>query len=318
VVLGGGGTLGAAWMIGALLALQEEAGFDARDAHLVIGTSAGSILAALLGAGASPEDLWLHQHGKSPASGPLAGQVFDYDNAAGGAAPPRPQAGIGSPRLIARSVRHPRRYPTTAVLSAFLPPGRGSLGDVGRMVEDVIPSGSWSPHPGVRAVAMDYDTGERIVFGEPGAPRIGLAEAVVASCSIPGWFPPALIDDRRYIDGGTFSNTNLDLFVADRLPGGQPLDEVYVLAPMAARGYDRPRSVMGRLERGFRHRVTRQMLLEAKQVRVSGSRVIVLCPGPDDLEVLGANLMDPTRRAEVLSIARRTTTEFLDLSRAVA
>jgi NTE family protein len=305
-------------MIGALMALQEDTGFDARDAHLIIGTSAGSILAALLGAGASPEDLWLHQQGEAPKSGPLAGQVFDYDHAAGGAAPPRPQAGIGSPRLIARSVRHPRRYPTTAVLSAFLPPGRGSLGDISQMVEDVIPSGSWSPHPGVRTVALDYDSGERIVFGEPGSPRVGLAEAVVASCSIPGWFPPSVIGDRRYIDGGTFSNTNLDLVIADRLPGGEPLDEVYVLAPMAARGYDRPRSVIGRLERGYRHRVTRQMLMEAKQVRQAGSRVIVLCPGPDDLEVLGANLMDPTRRAEVLATARRTTAQFLDLSRAVA
>jgi NTE family protein len=186
------------------------------------------------------------------------------------------------------------------------------------MVEEVIPSGSWSPHPGVRAVAMDYDSGERIVFGEPGAPPAGLAEAVVASCSIPGWFPPTVIGDRRYIDGGTFSNTNIDLFAADRLPDGEALDEVYVLAPMAARGYDRPSSVMGRLERGYRHRVTRQMLLEAKQVRQSGSRVIVLCPGPEDLEALGANLMDPTRRAEVLITARRTTTEFLNGSAVVA
>ena len=36
------------------------------------------------------------------------------------------------------------------------------------------------------------------------------------------------------------------------------------------------------------------------------------------LAVCGANLMDPTRRAEVLATAQRTTTEFLDLSRAVA
>ncbi|WP_326886918.1 patatin-like phospholipase family protein [Actinocrinis sp.] len=312
LVLGGGGTLGAAWMIGALVALQEDTGFDPRDAHMIVGTSAGSLLAALFGAGASPEDLWRHQHGELPESGPLAGRIFDYDHAAGGAAPPRPQAGIGSPRLIARSVRHPRRYPTMTVISAFLPTGRGSLGDIGQMVGDAIPLGAWSPHPGVRAVAMDYDTGERVVFGEPGAPQASLAEAVVASCSIPGWFPPTVIGDRRYIDGGTFSNTNIDLLTADRMPGGEPLDEVYVLAPMAAHSYDRPRTVLGRIERSFRHRVTRQMLVEAKEVRQDGTRVVILCPGADDLEVLGANLMDPSRRAEVLVTARRTTTEFLD------
>jgi len=305
-------------MIGALCVLEEETGFDPRTAHLIVGTSAGSILAALIGAGASTVDMWRHQHGEPVTMGPMAGQAFDYDNAAGGSAPPRPQAGIGSPRLIARSVRHPRRYPGMAVLSAFLPGGRGSLGDIGRMVEDIIPSKTWSPHPGIRVVAMDYDSGERVVFGEAGSPSAGLAEAVVASCSIPGWFPPTVIGDRRYVDGGTLSNTSLDLFTAAGLGGGRPLDEVYVLAPMAARGYDRPSSVMGRLERSYRHRVTRAMLQEAKVVRAEGARVIVLCPGMDDLEAFGANLMDSSRRVEVLATARRTTARFLQASRSVA
>ncbi|HEY3872941.1 MAG TPA: patatin-like phospholipase family protein [Actinocrinis sp.] len=315
LVLGGGGTLGASWTTGALAALHEEAGFDPRTARWILGTSAGSVLAALIGAGATPADLWRHQQGEPVAEGPLVGQVFDYDHAAGGAAPPRPLPGIGSPRLIARSMRHPGRYPTMAVISAFLPPGRGSLGDIGQMVEDVMPAGGWSAHPGVRTIAMDYDTGERVVFGEPDAPQTDLAEAVVASCSIPGWFPPTQIGERRYVDGGAFSNTSLDLLAADRLPGGRPLDEVYVIAPMAARGYDRPTGMIGRLERGFRHRVTRRMLLEAKQVRASGTRVIILCPGPEDLEAMGANLMDPSRRADVLATARRTTTEFFGLAR---
>jgi NTE family protein len=307
LVLGGGGTLGAAWTIGALCALEESRGVDVRDSHLIVGTSAGSILAALLGAGAAAEDLWEHQRGHEVANGPLAGRTFDYDQAAGGAAPPLPIPGIGSPRLIARSVRHPRRYGGTAVLSAFVPPGRGSLGDIGRMVEDVIPSGTWSPHPGIRIVAMDYDSGERVVFGHPGSPAVGLAEAVVASCSIPGWFPPARIGQRRFVDGGTISNTNVDLLRPEALPGGQPLDEVYVLAPMAARGYDRPSSVIGRIERGYRHRVTRQMLQEVIKVRQDGgTTVTVLCPDAEDLEVLGTNLMDPSRRVEVLDTARRT------------
>jgi len=306
LVLGGGGTLGAAWMIGALRALEQETGLDIRSSQLIVGTSAGSILAALIGAGAGAEDLWHHQRGEEVLSGPLAGRMFDYDQAAGGAAPPFPIPGIGSPRLIARSVRHPRRYPGTAVLSAFMPPGRGSLGDIGGMVEDVIPSGTWSPHPGIRIVAMDYDSGDRVVFGRAGAPPVGLAEAVVASCSIPGWFPPARVGERRYVDGGTVSNTNLDVLAAGEMPGGRALDEIYLLAPSAARGYDKPASVMGRIERGYRHLVTRQMLHEVIQARKEGTTVHVLCPGPEDLEVLGANLMDPNRRVEVLDTALRT------------
>lgn len=317
-MLGGGGTLGAAWMIGAMNTLHDELGFDPRTADLIVGTSAGAILAALLGAGASAQDLWLHQQSQVVPDGPLAGRNFDYDHAAGGGVPLRPQVGVGSPKLIAATMRHPRRYPKMVLFSAFLPTGRGTLDDIGQMVDDVIPSGSWSPHPGVRIVAMDYDTGERVVFGDSNAPQTGLAEAVMASCSIPSWFAPTVIEGRRYVDGGTFSHSSLDLLVADELPGGVPLDEIYVLSPSAARGYDRPRSALGKLERAYRHRATRQLLLEAKQVRQSGSRVILLCPGQEDLEAFGANLMDPTRREEVLATARRTTTEFLDLSRAVA
>jgi hypothetical protein len=53
-------------------------------------------------------------------------------------------------------------------------------------------------------------------------------------------------------------------------------------------------------------------------VRQGGSRVVILCPGQEDLVALGVNLMDPTRRAEVMALARRTTTEFLGLSQAAA
>ena len=182
LVLGGGGTLGAAWMIGAMTALHEELGFDPRTADMIVGTSAGAILAALLGAGASAQDLWLHQHSAIVPDGPLAGRIFDYDHAAGGGVLLRPAVGIGSPKLIAATMRHPRRYPKTVMFSAFLPTGRGSLGDIGQMVEDVIPSGSWSTHAGVRIVAMDYDSGDRVVFGDRSAPQTSLAEAVMASC----------------------------------------------------------------------------------------------------------------------------------------
>ena len=75
---------------------------------------------------------------------------------------------------------------------------------------------------------------------------------------------------------------------------------------MAAREYDKPTTMMGRIERGYRHLVTRQMLHEVIQARKEGTTVHVLCPGPEDLEALGANLMDPSRRVEVLDTAYRT------------
>ncbi|WP_234379488.1 patatin-like phospholipase family protein, partial [Streptomyces caniscabiei] len=57
LVLGCGGTLGAAWTIAALHALRRATDFDPREADVLVGTSAGAEVAALLGAGVDVEEL---------------------------------------------------------------------------------------------------------------------------------------------------------------------------------------------------------------------------------------------------------------------
>ena len=49
LVLGGGGMLGAAWTTGALTVLSEALAWDPREAEMLVGTSAGAVLAALIG-----------------------------------------------------------------------------------------------------------------------------------------------------------------------------------------------------------------------------------------------------------------------------
>ncbi|MBO1417977.1 patatin-like phospholipase family protein, partial [Streptomyces sp. FH025] len=100
LVLGGGGMLGAAWTVGALCAVEEATGCRPGAADVLLGTSAGAILAAMLAGGVRPEQLRDHQRGLPITEGPLAGVAFDYDTAVGGALPPRPRAGIGSPDLL--------------------------------------------------------------------------------------------------------------------------------------------------------------------------------------------------------------------------
>ncbi len=56
LILGGGGVLGGAWEAGALHALRQETGWDPRGADCLIGTSVGSLLAALLAAEVLPAD----------------------------------------------------------------------------------------------------------------------------------------------------------------------------------------------------------------------------------------------------------------------
>src|SRR5690606_19316991 len=89
LVLGAGGVLGAAWLIGALRALEEVTGFDPRGADRLLGTSAGSILAAALGAGIDTNTLLHHQFGMVTEGAPKID--FDPDKDSGGKRPPLPK-----------------------------------------------------------------------------------------------------------------------------------------------------------------------------------------------------------------------------------
>src|SRR5688572_6976195 len=55
LVLGAGGTLGEAWLRGLLNGLEASSGLDFRDCEYLLGTSAGSIVAATLAAGQRPD-----------------------------------------------------------------------------------------------------------------------------------------------------------------------------------------------------------------------------------------------------------------------
>src|SRR5437763_9375228 len=54
LVLGGGGVLGEAWMMGVLGGIEDGTGLDLRRCEYYVGTSAGAIVAAHLVAGRSP------------------------------------------------------------------------------------------------------------------------------------------------------------------------------------------------------------------------------------------------------------------------
>jgi NTE family protein len=308
LVLGAGGILGAAWTVAALAAMREETGWDptVELPEVLLGTSAGSVLVSMMACGAGLDALIANQRGDALPEGPSLD--FDHDEASSGL-PPRPHLRPGSPGLLRAAVRHPRRLSPTAAISALLPEGRGTLDPVRHLVEDALTaSGSqeWPTATVTWVVAMDYDSGRRTVFGREGSPEATLPDAVVASCSIPAWYSPVSIDHHRYVDGGVCSSTSVDL-----LAGGG-LDEIWVFAPMADNGLDHPRDVIGRLERRYRRTVTRRMEREADQVRASGTVVHLVAPGPRDLEVMGANLMDPTRRLDVFLTALSTTTDHLN------
>ncbi len=303
LVLGAGGVLGSAWMIGALRAYEDATGIDVRTMDMVVGTSAGAVLAALIGTGTGVETMVNSEYGR-----PLFGDpVLDYTRL-GSALPPRPRMRIGSRRLLAASARHPRSVTPLVALVSLLPQGRGTLAAIGELVsaaDSTVPTRPAWVKPWI--VAMDYDTGTRVVFGSPGAPRASLAEAVMASCAIPSWYAPVMIGGRPYVDGGTRSPASVDVLI------DAGLDEALVLAPACSVALDQPRGALARLERQMRRWATRVVMREAELLRSAGTKVTVICPGPADLAVIGANVMDLSRRREVFETSLQTSAAALAL-----
>ena len=302
LVCGGGGVLGGTWAVGALSAWSEATGLDPKDVDVIVGTSAGSVLGALVACGVSTDELITHYRDEHVDTGPLAGYEWDPERATGGHRPGVPKLrGPGSPSLIRSGLRNIRGLPATALLSAFLPEGGRSLERVGHLIDAVTPFGEWSAHANLWVVAMDYADGHRVVFGRPGAPIAPLASAVMASCAIPGWFQPVEIDGRMYVDGGAVSATSVDVVAH------AGLDEVYVIAPMVSFSMDSPSTISARLERQWRRQVTKTCREEMAVVRSTGTTVYSLGPGPEDLEAIGSNLMDASRRRLVLDTSLRTS-----------
>ena len=252
-------------MVGALTALEDHLGVDVRSFDEMVGTSAGSVLSSLLASGVSVAELRTHQMEGSLTYGKLAGFEWNYDESTGGDRPPAPRAGFGSTVLLRKPIRELRQLPPMAVLAALLPEGRGRLDSVGALVRHVVGDG-WVERSGLTLAALDYDLGVRVPFGRAGAPAAGAAEAVMASCAIPGWYQPVTINERRYIDGGTWSSTNIDLMA------GLGLDEVHVLAPQASFDLDAPRELVTRLERQWRTPGDRQGAAGAGRGPLRGDR----------------------------------------------
>jgi NTE family protein len=301
LVLGAGGVLGASWTIGALAAVRDQLGWDPATADVMIGTSAGSVLVSALGNGVTVEELLAHQRGEA-----VDERIeFDPDRDSGGALPPLPRLGIGSARGVLHTALHPRSKTPMSALASALPRGRGSIDAIGRLVDGVLPDGGWAPHPAVWVVAAEYESGRRVAFGRPESPVCDLRDAVMASCAIPGWYAPVTVQGLRYVDGGVCSPTSVDLLA--RLE----LDEVVVLSPMTSMSYDQPASVAGRLERRFRRLMTKRALAEVKRVAAYGTRVHFLGPTAEDLAVIGVNLMDPSRRVQVLETSLVTSAAAL-------
>ena len=307
LVLGAGGVLGAAWMTGALACLQDRLPCALGDVDVIVGTSAGSVLAAALRCGASVGEMVAWQRGEVTGTLSESAALAALD----GPLPPLPYLRFGSVPLARAAVLTPHRVPPWVGASALLPHGRGQHVALRSLIEALLrrhgegqPPRAWLDGDTWLA-AVDYDTGQSVFFGREGAPPASVPDAVVASCSIPGWHEPQLIGGRRYVDGGVRSVTSLSVL------GGEDLSEVYVLVPMGSIEIDYPLQAYLRSDRPLRQMITYSVLRQARALSAQGMRVTVLTPGHKDLAAMGINLMDPRRREAVLEASFVTSAAAL-------
>ncbi len=302
LVLGAGGLAGHAFHAGVLRAVVEQ-GWDPRDAEVIVGTSAGSGVAALLRAGLSAPDL-MARLTKSPVSAEGAALLSGMQPASGlpavdpdlGTTIPRP-ANLG---LLLRGMVQPWRFRAGHVAAGLMPEGRRPTTEIGDRMRH-LHGEDWPDQP-LWLCTVRLGDGNRVVIGRDEAPEPDVVTAVEASSAIPGFFAPVVIDGERYVDGAVHSATNADL-LADL-----GLDVVVVVSPMSAW---KPGREVNTLARQFHHRVLGR---ELTTIRRSGTRVVVFEPTPDDVSVIGLNSMDPSRMASVAQQAYASATARLAAS----
>src|SRR3954454_7579891 len=309
LVLGAGGVLGGAWLTGGLAALADETGWDVGSADYVVGTSAGSVIGALVAGGVPPWFMVAHSSGESfDGLNDIAGNPAATASRSGGAVfrlhRGLPSLGPGSWRLGVAAVRSPRMYTPMAALAAWAPVGLISTEAIKDVVRRVVTEG-WADHPNTWIVACDYRSGRRVPFGRPGAPGADLPDAVAASCAIPGFYRPVEIGGRRYVDGGMYSASNLDV-IADC-----GLDLIICLNPTSTLDPQASRHPLDRVAGAVRTAAGRRLGYEARKVRAKGTEVVLVQPVAEDLALMGRNLMRRSDRHRVIELARQTVAEQL-------
>jgi NTE family protein len=215
LVLAGGGIAGIAWETGVLRGIADESPATARllvESDVLVGTSAGSAVAAQLSSGNTLDELFDRQVAESSAeidSGVDVDAITELFLTALGAPYEEPRdktrqqmQRIGAVALATKTVPAPVRR---------------------QVIAQRLPSHDW-PDRTLRLTAIDVATGELTVFDRESG--VDLVDAVAASCAVPGAWPPVTIAGRHYMDGGIASSVNL-VVAAD-------CDRAVVLVPSGA------------------------------------------------------------------------------------
>ncbi|WIY04171.1 patatin-like phospholipase family protein [Amycolatopsis mongoliensis] len=263
LVLGGGGVAGVAWTTGLLTGLAEH-GQDLTGADLLVGTSAGSVVAAQVTSGTPLHELFARQADPARQAPEIPAEI-DFEKFAaefGGAV-----TGWTSPAEVRRAVGR------LALAAETVPEA-----DRRAVIEARLPVHEW-PEQRLVIVAVDAETGEPRRFDR--ASGVSLVDAVAASCAVPGIWPAVTIGGRRYVDGGVRSAENADYATGH--------SRVTVVSPLGA---DAPLPM------------EKPLLEVLDDLRAAGAEVALITPDEASVASIGENPLDPATRTPAAEAGR--------------
>ena len=292
---------------GVLRALEQVGGFKPNDSDLIVGTSAGSVVGAYLRTGWSTEDFWRLAMGTHPTrEGIGQGEqneilVPQYQNPLDIL-----RRTLGTAFVLARTVARVPAPHIPGVLRHAFPGGFFAMREGQRRFAEELPA-EWPAEP-LWLCTVDIETGRRVVLGrsKKGSLPSNLRESVMASCAIPGVYPPVNVAGRTLIDGGAHSSTNLD--VASKAE----CDLIIAVAPMAFDTEQLPSSPIHRLARML---PTRSLGKEMAGAREHGAEVLLLRPTAAEVSLHGLNMMRPDGIDAVAQAAYDATAKALETDR---
>ena len=270
LVLSGGGITGTAWELGILLGL-EEGGINVADAELIIGTSAGSSVGAQITSGLSLEELYSLQ--LKPIEETREKHVqFD---------------GSEFRKMMASAIMSSPDSKTARIRIGEAALAANTMSEKERMelIASRLPNHEWNLERKLIINSVNALTGEWVTFDRYS--NVPLPVAVAASSAVPGIYPPTTINGQHYIDGGMSSGTNADL--------AKGLDLVLIIIAEPSMTHPAMGPTM--------HRINFDD--ELKELKDSGSKVMVILPDEDSLKAKGLNPLDITSRSASAKAGRQ-------------
>lgn len=149
---------------------------------------------------------------------------------------------------------------------------------------------------------VELNSGMQVLWGLPGLRHVRVADAVFASCALPGIFPPREIDGRHFVDGAVVENMPVQVAASH---GQGPVLAVDVGATSALRSDVQDEGFAATYIRGLE--IVMQTMMESRLRRWATPPLVLLHPRVEHVPLFGFG-----HNRELIEEGYRSTLDLLD------